>query len=152
MAILTNIAQIQQRQGLFDEAAQSLEKVVEIESQRAAEDPQSLDPRIALASAYSALGRVFVEQPELVKAMTAYNQAIEILDSLTKEHPELSDQAEQLAADLGDLEQPPATDRTERPRPGEPSPFAGDLRTAQSVVSGRCHLPGESRYDLQHAE
>ena len=152
VAILTNIAQIQQRQGLFDEAAQSLEKVVEIESQRAAEDPQSLDPRIALASAYSALGRVFVEQPELVKAMTAYNQAIEILDSLTKEHPELSDQAEQLAADLGDLEQPPATDRTERPRPGEPSPFAGDLRTAQSVVSRRYHLPRGSRHDLQHAE
>jgi len=103
VSILMNVSQIQQRRGQPDQAAQSLEKVVEIESQLAAEGPQSLDPRIALASACSALGRLFLEQAELVKAMTAYHQAIEILDWLTREHPELSDLSYRLAADLGDL-------------------------------------------------
>ena len=77
---------------------------MEIESQLAANDPQSLDFRIALAGACSAMGRLFFEQPdEPVRAMAAYHQAIEILDSLTREHPELANQSEELAADLVDL-------------------------------------------------
>ena len=98
-----NIAQIQQRQGQFEQAAQTLEKVVEIETPLTAEEPHLLDPEIVLANAYSALGRVFLEEPDLLEAMTAYHRAIEVLDSLTREHPELSDQSYQLAADLGDL-------------------------------------------------
>ncbi len=103
-SILMNVARIQQQRGQLDDAAQSLERVVEIEAQLAATDPKSLDFQIALARAYSAMGRLFFEQPnEPVRAMAAYRQAIEVLDSLTREHLELPNQFEQLAADLVDL-------------------------------------------------
>ena len=102
--ILTNIAQIQQKQGQLDDAGQLLDRVVEIESKLAETDPESVDFRIALAGAFSAMGRLFFEQPdEPVRAMGAYYQAIEVLDSLTREHPEFADQSEQLALDLVNL-------------------------------------------------
>ena len=102
--VLQNIAEIQRRQGKPDEAIMSIEQVLAIESQLAAEDPQSLEPRIALATAYATLGRLFGGQPaELLQAIAAYHQAIELLEAVTQEHPELAEQSYQLASELSDL-------------------------------------------------
>ena len=102
--VLQNIAEIQRRQGKPDEAIMSIEQALTIESQLAAEDPQSLELRIALAKAHATLGRLLSGQPaELLPAITAYHQAIELHEAVTREHPELAEQSYQLASELSDL-------------------------------------------------
>ena len=102
--VLQNIAETQKRQGKPDEAIKSIERALTIESQLAADDPQSLETRIALATAHAALGRVFGEQPaELLPAITAYQQAIELHEGVVREHPELAEQSYRLASELSDL-------------------------------------------------
>ena len=102
--ILQNIAGIQKRQGKSDEAIRSIEQALTIESQLAAEGPQSLELRIAMAMAHTALGQLFGGLPaELLPAITAYDQAIELREAVTREHPELAEQSYQLASDLSDL-------------------------------------------------
>ena len=102
--ILQNIAPIQQGQGEPEEAIQSLERSLAIESQRAAEDPKSLDPRISMARAHSLLGQVWVGEPEGLKPATeSCQKAVELLEGVTRDHPELADPSYRLAIDLGDL-------------------------------------------------
>ena len=102
--VLQNIAEIQRRQGKPNEAIVSIERALTIESQMAADDAQSLETRIALATAHATLGRVFSEQPaELLPAITAYQQAIELHEGIIREHPELAEQSYQLASELSDL-------------------------------------------------
>ena len=102
--ILLNIAEIQRQQGTPDDAIISLQRVLAIVSQLDTEEPESLESRIALAEAYSRLGRLLAGQPaELREAMTDYEQAIEIQGSVNQEHPELPEQAYRLASDLSDL-------------------------------------------------
>ena len=82
----------------------SIEQALAIESILATESPESLEPRIGLATAYATLGRLFGAQPgEFLQAITAYHQAIELHDVIIQEHPELVDQSYQLALELSDL-------------------------------------------------
>jgi eukaryotic-like serine/threonine-protein kinase len=102
--LLQNIAELQRRQGKADEAIMSIERVVAIELQLVTDESESLEPRIALATAYITLGRIFGEQPaELLQAIAAYHQAVELFEVITQEHPELAEQSYQLASSLSDL-------------------------------------------------
>jgi tetratricopeptide (TPR) repeat protein len=102
--ILLNIAEIQLRQGQPDDSLKTLHDVLAIASQLATEDPTSLDPRISLATAHTTVGRLLAAQPgELINAIAAYDQAIELLEDINREHPELADQAHRLAVVLSEL-------------------------------------------------
>ena len=99
--ILVNIAEVQKRLGKVDQATSLLEQVVAIESALASEDPQSLDPLIALAKANSDLGRILGELPaELFPAMAAFERAVEIREAVIRSHAGLPEQSCQLASDL----------------------------------------------------
>jgi serine/threonine protein kinase len=102
--ILHNIAKIQQDQGQPEDAIQQLQRVLTIESHLAEEDLHSLDPPIALAKAHALLGQIMVGQPEGTgPSLASYQQAVELLESVTREHPELADQSYLLAMYLGEL-------------------------------------------------
>ena len=102
--ILLNIAQIQSRQDHPEEALDSIDRVLELELQLAAEDSRSLEPRIALATAYATAGRtVGAQTGELYKALAFYHLAIELHDAIAREHPELADQSYQFALELSEL-------------------------------------------------
>ena len=97
--ILLNIAKIQMRQGKSDQAVISIEQTLEIELQLVEEDSDSLEPRVALAMAYATLGQLLGQQPtEFLPAITAYQQAIKLHDTVTREHPEFTDLSYQLAS------------------------------------------------------
>lgn len=82
----------------------TIERVVAIQSQLVTEDAESLEPRIALTTAYVTLGQLYSEQPaEWLQALAAYDQAIELLEAMTQEHPELAEQSYQLASKLSDV-------------------------------------------------
>jgi len=102
--ILLNVAQIQWRQDHPKEALDSIDRLLEIELQLAAEDPHSLEPRISLASAYATAGRILAATTgEVQRALASYHQAIEIHEMIAQEHPELADQSYQFARDLSEL-------------------------------------------------
>ena len=99
--ILQNIAETQRRQGRPDDAITSIEEALAIDSQLAEENPESLEPRIALATAYTTLGQLFGGQPaESLEAIAAYHQAIALRKVVTQEHPELAEQFYLLASAL----------------------------------------------------
>ncbi len=102
--ILQNIAPIQQDRGQAEEAIKDLERSLAIESQLAAEDPTALDPRISMAKAHDLLGQVLVEQPEGSEpALEACQKAVELLEAVTRDRPDLADPSYRLAIYLGDL-------------------------------------------------
>ncbi|MGP0062861.1 MAG: protein kinase domain-containing protein [Isosphaeraceae bacterium] len=101
---LQNIGQIRLEQGQPSEAIEALRKVLEIESQRAAGDPQAIEPRIAMAKAQGLLGQALTSQPdETEPALESYQAAVELREEVVRERPELADQTYVLAMDLGDL-------------------------------------------------
>ncbi len=102
--ILQNIAEIEHERGHPIEAIENIQRLLEIESKRAAKDPGALDLLIAMAKGHALLGQIKVAQPEGSEpALTEYQQAVELLETVHREHPELSDQALELALLLGDL-------------------------------------------------
>jgi len=102
--ILLNVAQIQRRQDQPDEALESIDRVLAIASQLAAEDLYSLESRILLATAYASAGQILGPQTgELHQALAFYHQAIEIHETIAQEHPELADQSYQFAYVLSQL-------------------------------------------------
>jgi non-specific serine/threonine protein kinase/serine/threonine-protein kinase len=102
--VLENTAQIQFEQGHPREAIETLGRVLEIEGQLAAEDPRSVAPRIVMAKAHGLLGQILVEQPDgSGPALASCQQAVEILEAINREHPELADQSYTLALELSDL-------------------------------------------------
>ncbi len=102
--ILLNLAQIRSRQNHLNEALEFLERVEEIQSQLVAENPRVLEPRILLAAAYAAAGRILAAQPsELHRAMASHQEASELYQTIVQERPELADQAHQFARNLSEL-------------------------------------------------
>jgi serine/threonine protein kinase len=102
--VLQNTAQIQLDQGHPREAIETLGRVLEIEGPLAAEDLRSLNPQVAVARALALLGEIHVGQPDgSGPALASYQQAVEILEAITREHPGLADEAYLLATDLGNL-------------------------------------------------
>ena len=102
--ILQNIAQIERDRGQAEDAIKNVQRSLEIESQLAAEDPRALNPLISLAKAHGLLGQILADQPDgLEPALAAYEQAVALLEPVTREHPELADQSYELATFLGDL-------------------------------------------------
>ncbi|MFI5459133.1 MAG: protein kinase [Isosphaerales bacterium] len=102
--ILQNIAQIERDQGQPEKAIESIQRSIAIESQLATEDPHALDPQVAMAKASGVLAQILMGQPDgLEPASTACQKAVELLESVTSEHPDLADQSYELAIFLGDL-------------------------------------------------
>jgi len=102
--LLQNIAQIERDQGQPEKAIKSIQRSLAIESQLATEDPHALDPRISMARAHGVLAQILMGQPDGVElASAAYQKAVELLEAVTSERPDLPDQSYELALFLGDL-------------------------------------------------
>ncbi len=102
--VLQNIGQIQLEQGQPLRSIETLQKVLAIEAQRAAQDPKALEPRISMARTHGLLGQALMSQPdEPEPALESYQAAVELREEVTRERPELADQAYLLAMELGDL-------------------------------------------------
>jgi eukaryotic-like serine/threonine-protein kinase len=102
--ILRNSAEIHKLQGQSDEAIKDLESVLEIETQLVAENPQSLLPAVSLADARSTLGQFRAGQSgDLLESLESYSQAIQIRQTIARDHPELIDQSYRLASELSAL-------------------------------------------------
>jgi serine/threonine protein kinase len=102
--VLVNRTEIQRAGGQPEQAIQDLKRSMAIESQLALEDPRSLDARVTLASASALLGQILVGQPAgSGPAMASLQRAVELLEAVTRERPELADESYRLAMDLSDL-------------------------------------------------
>ncbi len=102
--ILQNIGEIQRQQGLPDDAIKNIRRSLAIESKAVAEDPDSLDVSISMAKAHALLGQTLAEQSDgLEPALVDYQEAVSLLEKVTRKHPEWPDQAISLATFLGDL-------------------------------------------------
>ena len=101
---LRYISEIQERQGKLDDAIGSINRALEIEMRLASEHPESVEPRLALATAHTTLAHLLTQKPaELLTAIANYQQAVELREAITQKYPELVDQSYQLALELSKL-------------------------------------------------
>jgi tetratricopeptide (TPR) repeat protein len=99
-----NIGEIERLQDKPDEAMASVERALALGSELVAADPESIDRRISLAGAHRFQARLLATQADrLLEAISSYNEAIEIRESIVEKQPELAEQSYQLATDLRDL-------------------------------------------------
>ncbi len=86
-------------------AAQShLTRAISILEELTAADPQSLDARIALATAEIGLGRILSARPEVIdQASLAFARGIDIRQAVVREYPQRFDQIHELALDMGEF-------------------------------------------------
>src|SRR5262249_35114426 len=102
--LLLNIAQIERDEGQPQVAIKNIDRSLAIESQLASEDPLALKPIIYTAKAYGDLGQILSREPEgLDPALAAYQQAVDLLRSVTGNPSELADEHYELASYLGKL-------------------------------------------------
>jgi eukaryotic-like serine/threonine-protein kinase len=102
--ILLNIGEAQREQGQLKEATQSIQQSLMIEASLATESPSSLESSISMARGHVILGQIFLgDSGGSGPALVEYQQAILLLENVTHLHPELSDQALELALLFGDL-------------------------------------------------
>jgi eukaryotic-like serine/threonine-protein kinase len=110
--VLQNIAEIERGRGQVKGAIENIQRSMVIEWKLAAQDPGAIDPLIAMAKGHAMLGQILGTPPGEVEsareeglepALTEYQQAVELLEKVNLAHPELSDQAFELALCLGDL-------------------------------------------------
>ena len=102
--ILLNIAEIERAGGQSEDAIKSVQRSLALESKLAANDPDALSLLISMAKGHALMGQILATQPEGAEpARTEYQQAIKLLEKVNHKHPELTDQAVELALFLGDL-------------------------------------------------
>jgi tetratricopeptide (TPR) repeat protein len=102
--ILQNIARLERDRGQLEKAITSIERSLAIEAQLLIENPHALDSQISTAKAHGMLAQILISQPDgLEPASAACQKAVELLESVTNEHPDLADQSNELAVLLGDL-------------------------------------------------
>ena len=103
-AILHNIAELERGRGQAKEAIEHIQKSLVIEAKLADKDSDAVEPIIAMAKGHAILGQILFSQPEGAEpAQAEYQQAVELLEKVNHNHPELSDQTFELAFLLGDL-------------------------------------------------
>lgn len=101
---LRYIGEIQERQGKLDEAIDSINRALEIDLRLVSKDQDSIEPRLALATAYATLGRLLAQKPpELLNAIANYQQAVQLREAIIRQDPQLVDQSYQLAFELSKL-------------------------------------------------
>ncbi len=133
--VLQHLAEIEQEEGRGKEAIENTQRSLTIESKLAVSDPGVLDPLISMANGHALLGRILAIQPEGTdQAIAEQRQAVELLEKVNREHPELSEQAYELALCLGDLSNLEQT--------------AGNLDSA--LASARKAVEGLERLERQH--
>ena len=102
--ILLNIVEMRREQGQEEEAIKCVEQSLAIESQQAIEDPNPLDSSIFMAKGHALLGQILMEKLEGSEpALAEFQQAVTLLEQVTRQHPELADQDLELAFSLGNL-------------------------------------------------
>ncbi len=102
--ILQNIAQILFDEGRIEEAVLTTERVLLLESELVGENPVNLDSGLSLAKARGLLAEALVTQPDgVAPALESQVAAVEILERITREYPDLADPLLQLAIYLGHL-------------------------------------------------
>jgi eukaryotic-like serine/threonine-protein kinase len=102
--VLQHIAKAEHERGHEQEAIENIERSLAIESKLAALDSGAIDSLISMAKGHTLLGQIFVAQPDGAEpAIAEHRQAVELLEKVSRAHPELSDQAFELAMLLGDL-------------------------------------------------
>jgi serine/threonine protein kinase len=135
--LLQNMARVEYDHGQSADAIKNLQRSLEIESELAKEDPHAIDPIIAMAKADRVLGQILIAQADgLEPALATYQQSVALLESVIRDHPELADQAYELAMILSDLTLLQQT--------------AGKLDSA--LVSSQRALAIFERLDRQHPE
>ena len=140
---LLNIAEIKERQGGTDEAIDLIEHVLKIDERLVTEHPDLLEPRIALATAFAAFGRLWAQDPaELPTAIASYEHAIELHEALTRQHPQLIDQSYLLATELSKLSGLQEELGLPEPALRSSSPLAADLRAHCHLLSRGSAIPG----------
>ena len=102
--VLAHIAEIEHERGQTKEAIENAQGSLAMESKLADDDPRAVDPLISMAKGHALLGRIFATQPDGTEwAIAEYQQAVEQLEKVNREHPEFSDQLCELGRFLGDL-------------------------------------------------
>jgi len=102
--VLLRIAEIQHNRGRLEDATENIQKVLAVESRRNVNDSHALDSLISMAKGHALLGQILTAQPEGVEtALAEYLQAVKLLETVNHQHPELSEQALELASFLRDL-------------------------------------------------
>jgi tetratricopeptide (TPR) repeat protein len=102
--ILLNIGEAQRDQGQLKEATESIRRSLAIEASLSSETPSSLESSISMARGHAILGQIFLgDSNDVGSALIEYQQAIQLLEQITYRHPELSEQALEMALLLGDL-------------------------------------------------
>jgi eukaryotic-like serine/threonine-protein kinase len=102
--ILLNFGMVQKEQGELEEATKSIKRSLLMQVEEVTENSDSLDPLIFMAKGHALLGQIFLEDADSPEpALTEYQQAIQLLEKATSRHPELPDQALELALLLGDV-------------------------------------------------
>ena len=102
--VLQNIARLLFEQGQNHESIATLQEALATESQLAAENPSDLKPRISLAHAHELLGEILMMQPDGMQlALESEQRAVELLDQVNRERPELAEPCFRLAMYLGNL-------------------------------------------------
>jgi eukaryotic-like serine/threonine-protein kinase len=102
--VLFNLGQIRSRRNDADRALEFLERALEINWQLASESPGSLEPTITLASIYATMGQILAAQASgSYEAIACRQKASEIYQTIVQNHPELADQAFELARNLDEL-------------------------------------------------
>ena len=101
--VLEHIALFEREQGRSKEAIENTLRSLAIEAAQADKNPGAVDPVIAMARGHALLGQLLVTEPEgMESALAEYQRAVELLEKLGREHPELCDQAYELATLLGE--------------------------------------------------
>ncbi len=101
---LEHIAEIEYERGRAKEAIENVERSLVIESKLADADSRAVDPLISMAKGHALLGRILATQPDGTEwAIAEFQQAVERLEKVNREHPEFSDQTCELGRCLGDL-------------------------------------------------
>jgi eukaryotic-like serine/threonine-protein kinase len=102
--ILLNMGEAQREQDQLTEAIGSIERSLAIEEELVTKNPDLLDSSISMAKGHALLGQIFMGEPDgMGPAQKEYQQAIQLLEKVSKLHPDLSDQAFELAFVHNDL-------------------------------------------------
>jgi tetratricopeptide (TPR) repeat protein len=102
--VLQNIAQLLFDRGQLPESIAAIREVLSVQSQLADESPKDPKPRISLARSHERLGEFVLLQPDgVATALESEQKAVELLEQVTRERPELADPSFRLALYNGNL-------------------------------------------------
>ena len=102
--ILLNIGEAEREEGQLKEAIESIQRSLAIEGELVTQGANLLDSSISMAKGHALLGQIFAsDSDEIGPALMEYQQAIALLEKVTKLRPDLPGPAFELAFIFNDL-------------------------------------------------